>query len=170
MVKWLIFGQRICLSKSDMTVFFLSLDEWTSPIKGDENTKIDSLMLSFIVYDEWTSPIKGDENHLRCKQYDPNQWMNEPLRLKETKTLHPAPIVGLFVQMNEPLRLKETKTGRFKIPNAQQVMMNEPLRLKETKTCFNCFHCCSPFCRMNEPLRLKETKTVVSNLSVFWLS
>lgn len=25
MVKWLIFGQRICLSKSDMTVFFLSL-------------------------------------------------------------------------------------------------------------------------------------------------
>ena len=37
--------------------------------------------------------------------------------------------------MNEPLRLKETKTDLFvRPPFLDGFMMNEPLRLKETKT------------------------------------
>ena len=43
------------------TLSFSYHDEWTSPIKGDENQPAGPSPY-LIVLDEWTSPIKGDEN------------------------------------------------------------------------------------------------------------
>ena len=53
-------------------------DEWTSPIKGDENPLL-QYAISRAVSDEWTSPIKGDENLLPCRQSlaaTSRRWMN----------------------------------------------------------------------------------------------